>query len=44
LFILEMFPTTVGNSWELEDLAVYISYRWLIRPIYFTMKLIVYDS
>jgi hypothetical protein len=44
LFILEMFPTTVGNSWELEDLAVYISSRWLIRPIYYTMKLIVYDS
>jgi hypothetical protein len=19
LFILQMFPTTVGNSWELED-------------------------
>jgi hypothetical protein len=27
LFILKMFPTTVGNSWELEDLAVYISSR-----------------
>jgi hypothetical protein len=44
LFILEMFPTIVGNSWELEDYPVYISSRWLIRPIYFTMKLIVYDS
>jgi hypothetical protein len=39
-----MFPTTVGNSWELEDYPVYISSIWLIRPIYFTMKLIVYDS
>jgi hypothetical protein len=44
LFILERFPTTVGNSWELEDYPVYISSRWLIRPVYFTMKLIVYDS
>jgi hypothetical protein len=45
LFILEMFPTTVGNSWELEDKnPVYISSRWLIRPIYSTMKLIDYDS
>jgi hypothetical protein len=35
LFILQMFPTTVGNSWELEDLAVYIYCSWLIRPIYF---------
>jgi hypothetical protein len=30
-----MFPTTVGNSWELEDYPVYISSRCLIRPIYF---------
>jgi hypothetical protein len=30
-----MFPTTVGNSWELEDYAVYIYCSWLIRPIYF---------
>jgi hypothetical protein len=30
-----MFPTTVGNSWELEDLTVYIYCSWLIRPIYF---------
>jgi hypothetical protein len=43
--ILQMFPTTVGNSWELEDLAVYIGSRWLkIRPIYFTMELIFSDS
>jgi hypothetical protein len=35
LFMLEMFPTTVGNSWELEDLAVYIYCSWLIRQIYF---------
>jgi hypothetical protein len=36
LFIFEMFPTTTGgNSWELEDLAVYIYCSWLIRPIYF---------
>jgi hypothetical protein len=44
LFILEMFPRTVGNYWELEDLAVYISSIWLIMPIYFTIELIVYDS
>jgi hypothetical protein len=43
LFILQMFPTTVGNSWELEDIAVYIYCSWLIRPIDFTMKLIIYD-
>jgi hypothetical protein len=35
LFMFEMFPTTVGNSWELEDLAVYIYCSWLIKPIYF---------
>jgi hypothetical protein len=38
------FPTTVGNSWELEDLAVHFNFRWLIRPICFTMKLIFSDS
>jgi hypothetical protein len=44
LFVLQLFPITVRNSWELEDLAVYSSSRWLIRPIYFTMKLIFSDS
>jgi hypothetical protein len=33
--LLAQIPIISNNSWELEDLAVYTSFRWLIRPMVF---------
>jgi hypothetical protein len=38
------FQQQLGTLGNLKSLAVYVYCNWLIRPIYFSMKLIVYDS